>query len=484
MWQKIKSLVTNKVIIYLLSRYFTYLLQFINSLFIAVYLGPFYLGVWGFITLCLQYIGQVNFGIPYSVNAYLAIFKNKDKYIRLIVGVSVFMTLVLSLAYFLWGFGTYFFNIDIGEKYNFNKYLFSVILIGIIGHFNTLFNNIFRVYGKIFEIAFNQTSTPVFISVSLLVFKKEDLLIGLLAANLLSYLLSLILYIVRTPVVIKPIISWRLIKKIQVKGWYLFIYNASFYLIAISTRTFVSQYFEVEDFGYFTFAFSLSNVVLLLIQSFSFLIFPKVINRFSKADDGKIIDIISNLRDSYVTTSHFLLHIAIAAYPIFLVFFPDYTSSGRVFSLLTLSVILYTNSFGYTSLLISKGKDKLLGRIALFALILNVVLSYIVIVFLSWAYSYIVITTILVNILFIVITTFYGGKLTGNRSFWQILMGHIIPTRILIPYLVSFSIVLLTDRFEYLVIPLILFVVMNYKILIKLTGTILNIIKDSKMIDI
>ena len=39
----------NKVFVYLFTRYFTYGLQFIMSLIIAVRLGPYYLGIYGYI---------------------------------------------------------------------------------------------------------------------------------------------------------------------------------------------------------------------------------------------------------------------------------------------------------------------------------------------------------------------------------------------------------------------------------------------------
>ena len=44
----------NPAILYMLSRYGTYAIQFVNSIFIAVYMGPYYLGIWGFINLIIS----------------------------------------------------------------------------------------------------------------------------------------------------------------------------------------------------------------------------------------------------------------------------------------------------------------------------------------------------------------------------------------------------------------------------------------------
>lgn len=65
------QILKNKVFVYLFTRYFTYGLQFVMSLIIAVRLGPYYLGIYGIIQLILNYINQINFGIPHSLNVLL-----------------------------------------------------------------------------------------------------------------------------------------------------------------------------------------------------------------------------------------------------------------------------------------------------------------------------------------------------------------------------------------------------------------------------
>src|SRR5665647_333755 len=90
------KIVRNKVVYFVFSRYLTYAVQFINSLFIAVYLGPFYLGVWGFINLIIQYFTQINFGISQSVNTIASIHKSDEEYVKKMVGTSMTMLIVLS----------------------------------------------------------------------------------------------------------------------------------------------------------------------------------------------------------------------------------------------------------------------------------------------------------------------------------------------------------------------------------------------------
>ena len=55
--QYCKKIVTNKVVLYLVTRYMTYAVQFITSIWVAVKLGPFYLGIWGMLLFVLIQIG-------------------------------------------------------------------------------------------------------------------------------------------------------------------------------------------------------------------------------------------------------------------------------------------------------------------------------------------------------------------------------------------------------------------------------------------
>jgi len=57
----INKIRNNNAILYIFSRYISYVFQFINSLIIAVQLGPYYLGIWGIFSIALQYINLINF---------------------------------------------------------------------------------------------------------------------------------------------------------------------------------------------------------------------------------------------------------------------------------------------------------------------------------------------------------------------------------------------------------------------------------------
>ena len=94
---RLKKIFNNKIIIYITSRYAVYGLQFITSMVVAGKLGPFYMGVYGFLQMILMYLTQINFGIPHSLNVILVHNKNNEELSDNYIGNSLFIVLSLSL---------------------------------------------------------------------------------------------------------------------------------------------------------------------------------------------------------------------------------------------------------------------------------------------------------------------------------------------------------------------------------------------------
>ena len=306
----------NKVLLYIGSRYLIYGIQFVNSLFIAVALGPTYFAIWGFINLVLQYIAQFNLGIPYSLNVMLSINKNDSKKVKALLSSSFILYAILSIILIVFFFILNNSEIKLGEKYFFTEYWKIVIAIAILTHFNTLFTNYFRIENKLKEIIFFQSITPIAMLIAIFCAKEEILLRLLLWLMLIGQFISLLIYIMNT--------SWSFIKPqkeyiyaLMQKGFYLFTYNACFYLIMLSTRTIVSSAYTVKEFGFFTFSFMLANTIMLLFDSFSFLIYPKTINRLNKANKDEMIHILHVIRTVYITSVHLVMYIFLSVFPFF-----------------------------------------------------------------------------------------------------------------------------------------------------------------------
>jgi O-antigen/teichoic acid export membrane protein len=459
----LQKLLKNPVIGYITSRYATYAIQFVNSIFIAIYLGPLYLGVWGFISLIIQYFGQVNFGITHAVNTIASIHKQRQQYISQILGNAVLMLCILSGCLGLLFFCNSFFQWGIGDKYNFDHYALYVFLIIVFTYFSALFSAFFRIYGKLFEIAFSQSVFPIATLAVLFFSSKEQLLDNLVYTYVGTYFLSIILFIVRFPIKVTFNMSRRLWWLIQKKGWYLFLYSSSFYFIIITTRSFVSNYYTVTQFGYFTFAFSLANVILMLLAAFTFIIWPKLLNMLSKLPHEESFALLQKLRSLYVSTSHLLVHVGLFLFPYFLLFFEQYQGTFETFAFIALTVVIYTNCFGYQGLLIARERERFVGYLSVAAVVFNLLLCYGLIKILHVGYEHVIFATMITYVIYVFILGALGRKILQIRfDFWKTL-ADIFPLSISVPYSVSLAMALAQLNKYYFFIPLLCFLILNFK---------------------
>lgn len=481
---KFTKILTNPSIFYIISRYGTYIIQFINSLFIAVYLGPFYLGIWGFINLVIGYISQLNFGISYSVNVIISVNKEKEDYVKKIIGNGLSMTLILSFLVFLFLLTVKLGIIQIGNKYGFEKYILPVIVITVLTHINGLFSNIFRVFGKIYAIAINQSLYPVIVLFLIPFFRGEKLLWAMLFANTSAFIISFLLYLFQSPVKIKPLADWKMFQFIQVKGWHLFVYGASFYLIMLTTNTFISGNYEVREFGYYTFSYSLANVVLLLLNSISFLIFPKLLNRFANASNEQISSILSNVRTAYISLSHLLIHFVIMLFPVFLLFFPAYSASASVFKFTALTVVLYANSFGYQGVLMAKGKEKQIAVIAFIALLLNIALSALLVFVIKVPFSQVILATLLTYLIYVFVLGVFGRRILKLKFDFTSTLKDMYPWRMMLPFALSLVLALIALPEIYFVIPFVLYILLNFGDILKIKEVVFKVVKNPNFVNI
>ena len=185
-----------------------------------------------------------------------------------------------------------------------------------------------------------------------------------------------------------------------------------------------------------------------------------------------------------MTTSHLLIHVAILFFPLFLLLFPQYEIASEAFKLIALSVVLYTNSFGYSGLLIAKGYEKKLGRVAFSALIINVTLALVLIKLIHVPFTLVVISTMISYFIYVFVLGYMGRKMLKLNISIKSVLKDIYPIRLLTPYLLSLGLVVFSLPDSYFVFPLILFLLLNFKVILKLKGVIKSIIINPNFINI
>lgn len=454
----------NKVLFYLASRYITYAIQFVTSLVIAAELGPYYMGIWGFVLLILNYFQQFHFGISQSFNILYVQHREDQKECDNYIGNSLtlysYLAAMIVVLYVVYLFGSF----DSLEKYNAHHYMLWVCIIAILQHYSSFFTYLFRVKNLLNHVTFCQSIIIFLNFICVFVFHGETLIMALIAGYVIGNLFAVVLALISG---VMPgwgtiSINWHYQGTILRKGVYLFLYNSCFYFIIISIRTIISGYYTVGEFGMFTFSFSLAHAILLLLEALSFVIFPKVLSKLSSRDVMEVRDTIVFLRKIYITFSHFLIYLALPIFPVLMFFFPKYEGAIITLNLIALSIVINTNSCGYSDLLMAKNKEKGLMMMSLGALLLNCVLAIVLVIVLHVGYSYVILATLITYFVYSFCVMVFGER-TLERGNWRNIFRNFFPIRLALPYFCALTISLYQINGLYMIIPLLLFLVLNIK---------------------
>lgn len=479
----LQHVLKNKVVWYMVSRYATYAIQFVVSIIIAEKLGTFLLGVWGFVLLLINYFNIFNFGIPNSATVLMVQYKTDSNKRNNIEASSMFLFAIVSLFIFMIGVYYSIFGIPFFDKYQIGELFYYVCLIAILQHFTSLFSLISRVKGMLGEVAFSQSIIAILLLLATLCFKGSELLKYATFCYLFGNVLAIIVFIIRKNISFSGIPNKLDCKEIINKGKYLFIYNICFYLVFLSTKTIVGIHYTVEEFGYFTFAYILSNAVLLCLQAFTAVVFPKLINKMNSKNFDEVNKIISRLRICYVTFSHLLMYIAMIFFPLIIMIMPQYQDALKTINLMAMTLLLYANSFGYSTLLIAQNKEKKLSVISLTVLVFNVTMALFLSVILNLQYQYVVLATMAGYLLYSLLCVIYGKRILKINLTFKNVIDDFFPYKLLIPYIIALIGIVFNCAYSIFVV-IVIFILLNISSLKQLVYLIKNIIVHPNIVDI
>ena len=463
----IKKILSSNIIHFVVTRYLGYGIQFLNTLLLAKYLGAYYLGVYGFLTLFLQYLSYGNFGVHYALNFYLSTKKSKE-----LTGLIYSNTIILSGLFSLLIFGAFFFmkffDIQIFSKYSFDTFYIFIGLIAILQFTNQLFINIYRTYGILWQINFYQLIIPILQIAGFIFFQEEQLLIFIISMTLIGNLIASIVFLIGNPLKFRFKVSSKVIQSIFSKGVNLLIYNISFYLIMLSGRTLVGIFYSVEDMGQYSFGNNLSNAVIMVMGSLSFLFFSKMINKLTSLNSNHdIIQFIEKSRKLYMNLTLIISMLFFIMVPFLVSLLPQYGEAFKIFKILLIAQIIISNSFGYTTLLIAKKKEFSLTEAAIITTVINLLLGGGVLLF-DLSIEYIAFATFLSAIYYNIKSVIEGNRITEQFRNIRDLLSYIFPIDLfIILLLMVFSI--LFDNVLISVFGLLIYTYWNFQELKKIS---------------
>lgn len=481
---KLSKILSNKIIIYLTSRYAVYGLQFITSMMVAGKLGPYYMGVYGFLQMILMYFTQINFGIPHSLNVLLVHNKDNKELSDNYIGNSLFIIATLSVIVGLFYFYYKFFGIAGFERYQVDQYVIWLCIVGVLQYFNTISTTVVRIKNKLKLLAFMQSLIVILDFIAIWIFTGETLITVLVVNNVFSNIISLLLAYIHGcfPRLSNLKIRKEILSEIVKKGFFLFLYNSCFYFIVISVRTIISSNYAIDEFGKFTFSYSIGHALLLLSGAISTIFFPKIIDKLSSKNPDEVRNVLTTVRVSYISATYLLVFMALPFFPLLLHFLPKYQDAIYAMNLVALAVLINTNSYGFSTLLIARNQEKYSALISISSLILNIGVAILLVKVLHVGYGFVVLSIMLTYIFFTLLSAYFGLKLLGCISLKSILTNT-FPMGLLIPYLAA--VLLSVFEMEGLIfVPLLLYLALNRKDVVMILNYIRRMTLNQNLTDL
>lgn len=466
----LKKIAKSTSFVFVLTKYLTYGLQFINALLIAEFLGVFYFGVYGFFRMMAQYFSYTNLGVNYSFNVIVSCKKKvEDKvidkyYLNAVIITILFGGITALLTYFNFRFEI----IDLGKKYNFSNYYILFIAFFILKQVNVISLNLLRLKNK-YRLINLYYFIPVFLELLvILVFKDyDDFILYLLYGMVIAQAALVAYFYVFVYRVSFSNFSFEVFEEVLKRGVKLLVYNISFYLIFLISRSLVSAYGKVEDFSQYNLAYNISEAIMMLTGAISFLVYPKILNKVSNSNKEKVFAIINEVKSLYSFATGLFIMLCLLVLPVVYEFLPSYKASQLYLIFFLLFQLNIANIFAYTFYLLERKEELFMSFIGFGSVLIIVGGFYL----LDNLFDYPVVLKILVSLFFGV--WFYCFSLTqktlklisDNNSLVE-LLGEFLNLRIMGPlYVYTYFVMMGYSPFLIGGPMLLIFLYLNRKIL-------------------
>ena len=442
------------------------------------------MGLYGVVLLILNYFAQFHFGIANSLNILLVHHKNEnEKYVDYVNNslflVSLLGGLIISLFIYYWIFG-----IKSIQELQIDDYLPYVCGIAVLEHFDGVFTNILRVKNFVTQISIIQSLNVILNVCVVAFFDGRELVLALIISLLISNILKAVIAVICK---IIPRIRISYLSKgtqyeLLSKGFCLFIYNSCLMFVLIVVRTLVSSNYSLDQFGVFTFSFTIANAVMLLLDSLAFIIFPKLIDMLSSTDMLQIRKSLGQINDIYISTAHLFIYIAMILFPVLLMFMPQYKDSLTSMNLIALTVLMSTNTFGYATFLLAQNKEVNAALLAFSTMVLSLILGLVFVKLLKVEFHYVIISTMITYFVYSIACMFVGERIIGELSIIKALKNT-FPIRLFLPFSIAlvFSIMKLD---ELLFLSLLVYVILNIATLKRLLDFVKKLVTNPNLSNI
>ena len=377
-----------KSINYVILNYLSYFLTFLNSLLLGKYVGIEVFAAYGFILLFNQYLYYSSLGISYSTGTIIIAKKGNTCLSRIVLGNVIVVSLLLSICVVVLIFLLKEQLFYLFVKYKIEQFFLLLVINALLINFNNTFMQLYRVYTKYAVINFNQLSIPLTIFIVLLIKKQNINVVDIVGIYVAMTFISLLFYILYIPILPIFKIRKKILCNILKRGINLLLYNMSFAFIGITGATFVSVFYSSYDFAQYKFAQNISSATIMITAAFTFLFYPKMLNKFSNSNHECSSLFIKRYENIYVSAYNMISFTFCLLTPFIGTIFQKFTPMIPVYIFLIIGKI-FSNQIGMKNIfIIAQKKEFALSNIGFVSIGIVVALSILFSV-LRFSYIYI-----------------------------------------------------------------------------------------------
>lgn len=452
-----------KKVLYTGSKYITFVLKFIQALYIAKFLGPSGFAIYGFAQLIALYVSFMHFGIPFSVHALLSTAKNEDRQkTETYINDGLTFLLISGLIYcFIIG-GVIFSMPHMFEKFQFERYGLLSVIIGLNLIVVQYFSNIYQVFGQFIRIALNELVSVIVLFCIVFIYKEdsESLLYYLLVTSALMFVLNAVFFLYKPPFKLRFSLRKAVLKKLLKIGLPMLLASVGFYLITISVRSISSYQYSLEEIGLLTFALNISNSIMMGLNAISWTFYSTILSN-TCGETGEAHAYIKKVNRIYNFGLSITIFIGILVFPLLYFFLPAYESFNNGIIILLLSQIFMSISFGYSSLLVAQNKQNKMALVSFITLAFVVTLSVLV-CYLQLPFVFQTLVIAVGMLLYSVLISYLGAKVC-NQTFIKVFFIELLSHKIIIPVLIIIAMLFFNGSILFSVLALLVYLILSRK---------------------
>ena len=436
---QIIKLLRNRFISFTVTRYFIYLLKFIQGIYVAAILGPVYFGLWGFITMFIEYLKLSSLGNQYSINIELSTIEkgegqNNDVIGRLISS-SLLVTILLSIIVVLPIFVFFHFDIFVFSEYDISNYLLVILTFTILNNISLIFTNIYRSYTNLTRIIISELIFGILPFLCIFIYTGTSLIYAMLQAMLIARFINIIMFSVKFPYPINFTFDFVLIKRIVYVGFGLLIYNLSYNLAFLSARTTISIFYSIKEMGYFSLAYTITSASLLGLNALTYAVYPKILYKLrEEGDNGMSYSFLKKATKLYSIIITIIVLFMILIAPLVFYFLPAYSDVTETLNILLLAQALYSYSMIHASVSFARKKQY---SVAFFNLVLlgGFVLVSLLLGYLKVSFNIISLALLSYILIYSIWQIRFANKLFLKKYSYLDAIKEMFPLRLFLPIL-------------------------------------------------